>query len=122
MHWLFLRDKADVAQLRYTQRNSSKPMLKMSTTTIRIPNELKARLSQVAENLDSTPHALIIDAIAQRVEAEERRDTFYKVAEQRFANIAESGKAIPWDAMKSFLKARVAGQDIKPPKAKKLSR
>ncbi|MET0009198.1 MAG: ribbon-helix-helix protein, CopG family [Candidatus Thiodiazotropha sp. 6PLUC4] len=45
----------------------------MSTTTIRLPTELKDRLAKVAKNLGSTSHALILDAIAERIDAEEHR-------------------------------------------------
>ena len=94
----------------------------MSTTTIRIPSDLKERLSKVAENLGSTSHALILDAIAQRVEAEERRNDFFNTAQKRYAKIAESGETIPWEQMKRYLKARVSGQEESRPKPRKLSR
>ena len=94
----------------------------MSTTTIRIPAELKERLAQVAKQSGSTPHALILDAIAERVEAEERRNEFHEVAEKRFAGIAKSGKTIPWNEIKAYLQSRVAGKDVKRPKPRKLAR
>jgi len=94
----------------------------MSTTTIRLPAELKDRLSQVAKRSGSTSHALIIDAIAERVEAEERRNEFHELAEKRFVEIVKSGKTIPWDEMKTYLQKRIAGQNAKQPKARKLAR
>ena len=94
----------------------------MSTTTIRIPSDLKERLSKVAENLGSTSHALILDAIAQRVEAEERRNDFLDTAQQRYAKLAESGETIPWEQMKRYLKARVSGQAVSRPKPRKFTR
>ncbi len=94
----------------------------MSTTTIRIPGDLKARLSKVAESIGSTSHALIIDAIADRVEAEERRNDFLDTAQMRLAKITESGETIPWSQMKRYLKARVSGQEASRPKPRKLSR
>ena len=94
----------------------------MSTTTIRLPTELKDRLAQVAKHIGSTSHALILDAIADRVEAEEHRNEFHEVAEKRFAEIAKSGETVPWDEMQSYLQARVAGQSAKRPKSRKLAR
>jgi len=94
----------------------------MSTTTIRLPDELKDRLSRVAKRSGSTSHALIIDAIAERVEAEERRNELHEVAEKRFVEIVKSGKTIPWDEMKTYLQKRIAGQSAKRPKARKLAR
>ncbi len=94
----------------------------MSTTTIRLPTELKDRLAKVAKNLGSTSHALILDAIAERIDAEERRNEFHEVAERRFAGIAKSGETIPWGEMKAYLQSRVAGKSVKRPKPRKLSR
>lgn len=94
----------------------------MTTTTIRIPSDLKERLSKVAENLGSTSHALILDAIIERVEAEERRNEFRETAEKRYSRIAESGETISWDHMRLYLKARVSGKQASPPKPRKLSR
>lgn len=94
----------------------------MSTTTVRLPNNLKERLAKVAEKRGSTSHALILDAIAERVNAEEKRSEFHTQAEQRFAEIAKNGNTIPWDEMKTYLKARVTEESIQPPKPKVLTR
>ncbi len=94
----------------------------MSTTTIRLPSELKERLSRIAETLGSTSHALILDAVAERVEAEELRNEFRETAEKRYADIATSGDTIPWDRMKTYLQARVAGRTADRPKPRKLAR
>ncbi|MET0044381.1 MAG: hypothetical protein ABW100_12790 [Candidatus Thiodiazotropha sp. 6PLUC3] len=40
---------------------------------MQLPAELKDRLAKVAKNLGSTSHALILDAIAERIDAEEHR-------------------------------------------------
>ncbi len=41
----------------------------MSTTTIRIPEDLKKRISQAAENAGTSSHAFILEAIEESVEA-----------------------------------------------------
>ena len=47
----------------------------MSTTTIRIPDELKARVTAVAEQAGVTTHSFILQAIAEKTQQEElRRD------------------------------------------------
>ncbi len=94
----------------------------MSTTTIRLPYDLKERLARIAESLGSTSHALILDAIAQRVEAEEQRKDFRDTAEQRYVNIVALGETIPWDEMKIYLQTRVAGKNTNRPKPRKLAR
>jgi predicted transcriptional regulator len=46
----------------------------MSTTTVRLPDDLKKRLADVAERAGMTSHALILKAISDRVEADEARN------------------------------------------------
>jgi predicted transcriptional regulator len=94
----------------------------MSTTTIRLPDELKARLTAVAKRAGSTPHNFILEAIAEKTDEAERRTNFSDVAEERYAAIIASGKAIPWNEMRAHLEARLAGKKLPPPKAKKLAR
>ena len=44
------------------------------------------------------------------------------IADERYARIVATGKTIPWQEMRSYLEARVAGKKIKRPMAKKLAR
>lgn len=83
----------------------------MSTTTIRIPDELKARLSRIAEQEGTSTHGLILDAIAEKADALERRQAFHAEAQERLADMLETGMGIPWEDMKRYLNARIAGED-----------
>lgn len=53
----------------------------MSTTTIRIPDELKARVAAVAEQAGVTSHSFILQAIAEKTQQEELRRDFENEAE-----------------------------------------
>lgn len=94
----------------------------MSTTTIRLPEDLKARVAAAAKRSGTTAHGFILDAIAEKAAQEELRADFDTLAEDRLARIAASGKTIPWQEMRGYLEARLAGKDIKPPAARKLAR
>ena len=94
----------------------------MSTTTIRIPEDLKTRVAAAAERAGTTAHSFILDAIAEKAEQEERRGDFDELAETRYAKIVASGKAIPWSEMRSYLENRVAGKATKRPVARKMAR
>jgi predicted transcriptional regulator len=48
----------------------------MSTTTIRLPEDLKARVAAAAERAGVTSHNFILQAIAEKAEQEERRANF----------------------------------------------
>ena len=94
----------------------------MSTTTIRLPEELKARIAAAAERAGTTTHGFILEAIAEKAELEERRANFDQVAEERFARVVATGKTIPWNEMRGYLEDRLAGKPAKRPAARKLAR
>ena len=93
-----------------------------STTTIRLPAELKARVTAAAGRAGVTPHSLILEAIAQKIEQDELRVAFDGVADARYAAIVSSGKTIPWREMRGYLELRIAGKSASRPKARKLAR
>ena len=94
----------------------------MPTTTIRLPEDLKDRIAHAAERAGTTSHAFILEAIAERVDDEERRNDFHETAERRYAEIVASGKTIPWSEMQTYLKNRLAGRKTSRPRARKLAR
>jgi predicted transcriptional regulator len=94
----------------------------MSTTTIRLPEDLKARVATAAKRAGKTSHSFILEAIAEKAEQEERRSEFDDVAERRFADIVALGKTISWDKMRMYLEDRLAGKAARRPVAKKLAR
>ena len=63
----------------------------MATTTIRIEDELKLRVTVAAEIAGKTPHAFILDAIAATVEQVELETEFDAIAERRWASIVATG-------------------------------
>ena len=81
----------------------------MSTTTIRIDEALKARVSAAAERAGTTPHSFILDAIEQKVEQAELDDDFHRVADERWAKILATGKTVPWNEAQAYVKARLRG-------------
>jgi predicted transcriptional regulator len=94
----------------------------MSTTTIRIEDDLKARVAAAAQHAGKTAHAFILDAIAQTVEQVELDNAFNAMADQRWANIQASGKTVPWDDAKAYLAARANGEPARKPAARKLAK
>lgn len=94
----------------------------MSTTTIRLPDDLKGRVSKAAERAGKTAHAFILEAIAEKTETEERRSETLELAEERYAEIVATGKSIPWAEMRAYLEDRMVGKQRRRPRAKKLAR
>lgn len=94
----------------------------MSTTTIRLPEDLKARVAAAAERAGTTSHNFILEAIAEKADSAERRADLADVAERRYAGIVASGKTIPWAEMRRYLEDRAVGKKAKRPAARKLAR
>ena len=94
----------------------------MSTTTVRLPAELKARVAAAAKRAGTTSHHFIVEAIAEKAERDERKADFYDEAEKRFVEIARSGETIPWSEMKRYLEARASGKRARRPRPRKLGR
>ena len=94
----------------------------MSTTTIRLPQELKERVARAAERAGTTAHSFMLEAIAEKAQQEERRGEFQDSAERRYAEIVASGKTMPWNEMRCYLERRLTGKKVVRPKARALAR
>ena len=94
----------------------------MSTTTIRLGDELEARVVAAAERAGKTAHAFMLDAIAHTVEQAELGDNFHRVADERWAKVLATCKTIPWENAKAYLGARARGVRARKPAARKASR
>ena len=68
----------------------------MSTITITLPDELKERVAAAAERAGTNPHSFIVTAIAEKVEPAEVQGELHATADQRYAKIVASDKAIAW--------------------------
>jgi predicted transcriptional regulator len=81
-----------------------------SPTTVRLDDDLKARVVAAAERTGKTPHGFIVDAIARATEEAERAEEFHRVAGERWAKFLKTGEAIPWDKARAYLEARARGE------------
>lgn len=94
----------------------------MPTTTIRLEEQLRARVATAAERAGKTPHAFILDAIAQTVERLESEHDLRELAEQRWAGLLDTGMSVPWDEARAYLEARAGGTRPRRPAARKAER
>lgn len=93
----------------------------MSTTTIRMPEDLKERIREAASRTGTSTHAFILQAIEEKAEQEALRHDFDDIANQRYARILESGETIAWSDMRCYLQDRAQGKNIARPIARKLA-
>ena len=94
----------------------------MSTTTIRIEDELKGRVAAVADRSGKTAHAFILDAIEQTVEQAELDDDFHRLADSRWAALLATGRTVAWDDVKQYIEGRARGERVTRPAARRLTR
>ncbi len=94
----------------------------MSTTTIRLPEELKASVAAAAERAGTTEHDFILRSIAEKIDHERRLDEFYDEADQRYAEIVATGETISGDDIRGDLQKRLAGETPDFPSARKFKR
>lgn len=94
----------------------------MSTTTIRLPPELKERIARAAKRAGTSAHSFMLEAIAEKAEQDERRAELQDTAEQRYAGIVATGTTVPWSEMRRYLERRVTGSNTARPKPRTLTR
>ena len=92
-----------------------------STTTIRMPEDLKSRVHSVAKQAGLSAHALILQAVEEKAERLERQAKFYDEADQSFKNLAETGEKISWDDMQVYLKKLISGDENAKPEITKMA-
>ncbi|MGE0875485.1 MAG: CopG family ribbon-helix-helix protein [Burkholderiales bacterium] len=85
--------------------------------SLRLPDAMKRRLARLAEAQQTTPHALMVDAIREKIDAEEARAAFHAEAKARLARMKKSGLAIPADEAFAYLRERAEGGTPARPKA-----
>jgi predicted transcriptional regulator len=90
----------------------------MSTTSIKISAELKARASAAAEQRGISTHAFLIEAIEQAATAAEQRASFVEDALKARAQMLRSGRGYDFTEVFAYLNERIAGQESAKPKAK----
>jgi predicted transcriptional regulator len=85
----------------------------MSTTTIRLSDELKARVSRVAEDAGTTTHNFILEAIAEKTESAEKRADFVAEARARYDAILAGAATLPWAEVRKQWMATLSAIDGK---------
>ena len=80
----------------------------MSTTSLKLPDELKMRASTAAEELGISTHAFMVGAIRQAADAVEQRTQFVAQAQAARADMQHTGSGHDANEVRSYLRARLA--------------
>lgn len=90
----------------------------MTTTSLKLPDDLKQRTIKAARKQGMTPHAFMVSAIEQAAVAAEQRAIFVADAETARKGMLKSGMGYDAKAVHAYLRKRVAGTKSARPKAK----
>ncbi|MDR6890917.1 MULTISPECIES: CopG family transcriptional regulator [Variovorax] len=95
--------------------------INMPTTTVRLEDELKARIAAAAAAARSgrSSHAFILDALSDMVERSELNEELHRIADKRWAALQRTGESVAWEQAAAYLKARGAGQKPRRPLARR---
>lgn len=89
--------------------------------SLRVPEEVKKRIAKLAKEQDITPHGFMLEAIREKLEAEEARAAFHAEAKSRLAKMKKTGMGIPADEVFEYLERRASGRKAERPKPRKIS-
>lgn len=90
----------------------------MSTTSLKLPEDLKQLAAAAAKQRGITPHAFMVDAIRAAATNAERRAQFVADAVSSRKEAVKSGKGFEAAEVHTYLRARAQGKSAATPKAK----
>ena len=85
-------------------------MSPVSTTSLKLPDEIKLQAANAAKDLGITPHAFMVEAIKQASINAELRRSFIEDANTAHKEVLKDGKVHDVDKVFKHLKARIAGK------------
>ena len=87
-----------------------------STTTLKLPEPLKARIAPLAEAAGKTPHAWMIDALEAQAALAEMREAFIAEAEASAAEVDAGGPLYAPEDVHAYILARATGKAARRPR------
>ena len=88
--------------------------------SLRVPESYKKRIARLAQRRKTTPHALMLEAIQEKLNAEEARAAFHAEAKRRLARMKRAHVGIPADEVFDYLKRRGQGKPASRPGPRRL--
>jgi predicted transcriptional regulator len=91
-----------------------------ATTTLKLPEPLKARIAPLAEAAGKSPHAWMIEALEERVEQSEAYAAFMAEALEADREMTETGLGYAAEDVHHYLLAKLEGKPVKRPRPIKI--
>ena len=93
----------------------------MSTTTLRLPDDLKAQLARQAEAAGTSPHALMLEMLTEQAQRRDARAEFEAETQRRWKTMVRTGEYLSLDDVRSFAQALARGEAPARPPARRMS-
>lgn len=87
----------------------------MATTSLKLPDTLKQRIGVLAEAAGKTPHAFMVEALAEQAERTEKRQAFLQNAVQAKQHYEQTGIAYAAEDVHKYITSRIQGKNAAKP-------
>lgn len=84
----------------------------MATTSLKLPDTLKERIARLAEATGRTPHAFMIDAIAEQTKRIEEDREFTARALASKQHFEKTGVGYPAEEVYAYIREKLAGNGL----------
>jgi len=92
------------------------------TTSLKLPADLKEKVSTLAHGVAQTPHAYMVEAIAEKVARDEKRGQFLTSGLAAEAQFKRTGLVYPHKEAMAYLRARASGKKTRKPRPVRIPR
>jgi predicted transcriptional regulator len=82
----------------------------MPTTSLKLPESLKLRVNALAAQLNKSPHAYMVDLIAEQTDRAEKRLEFIESALKAKNDFDKNGVAYEADEVHEYFRAKIQGK------------
>ena len=86
------------------------------TTSLKLPEDLKDKVAELSVGVAQTPHAYMVEAIAERVARDEKRRAFHQAAEKSLAEVEAGGPVYAHKDVGRYIMALAAGKRARKPR------
>ncbi|MGA8052968.1 MAG: hypothetical protein WCA12_03760 [Burkholderiales bacterium] len=87
-----------------------------AATSFKLPRGLKSRIEKLARRSGESPHAVMVRALAEHVDAAELRQGFLDDAARTDVAMQESGTGYRMEGVHTYIAAKARGQTVKRPR------
>jgi predicted transcriptional regulator len=94
-------------------KSSAKPAAK--TTSLKLPAELRERVTRLADNRKRSAHWVMVEAIERYVSDAEARDAMWRDANEAIKHYDETGLHLTFKEVDEWMTKVIAGEDAELP-------